>query len=253
MKIVVSMWIVLMMLSMGGMSYIGNEITTDNNAKIRADTTTPDDLKTDGVLMGCYSRCGQNKYGDIYCQIWLFKATDGLVYWIAQISVNSENGAVLDGGYSFLSPYNLINNAHTTSTLELDKPDNGEQSIECMTPMHKTSGGTAEKVTYTLGGSYCGGSASISWQVSYPVYCQSQTQRTSSVASWRFQDNQGEKGSNPTSATYTGGVAVFQNTGSTQDISIHDSMCSLTSSWWGICVYTHSYSQNSKVCMGYIS
>ena len=252
-KIILSIGVVLMMVSMIGMSAIGSEIATNHEVKVRSDTTTPDCLKTNGVLIGYYDHNYQKKYGDIYCQIWLYKGTNNLVYWISEISVNSENKAVLDGGYGWLSPYNLINNAHTTSTLELNNPDNGAQSIECMTPVHKTSGGTAETVTYTLGGSYDGGSGSISWNVCYPVYCQAQTQRTNSVASWRFQDNQGKNGANPTSATYSGAIAVFQDKGSTQTIHVQDSMCSLTSSWWGMCVYTHSYSENQQLCMGYIS
>ncbi len=156
-----SIGIMFIMISMVGMLAMGNEIQQTSTVKTRADAT-PDGLTTNAACIGHYERNGKNKYGDIYCQIWLYKAPDNIVFWIAEISVNSENGAVLNGGYSYLSFYDLIGNSHTTSTLKLNNPDNGNHNIRCTTPMYKTSGGTAETVTYTLSGTCANAAGSIS-------------------------------------------------------------------------------------------
>lgn len=250
-KILLSIGIAFLMMSMIGISSIAAETEQTNGSRVTP-AVTPDDLQTNDKCIGYTSHTVTDKYGSMYCQVWLYESPHSKrVFWVAELTVNSRNGAVLDGGYNWWSFYDLINNPHVTSTLKFQKVN---QNICCISPQNKETSGKAETVTFTIGANVDGGSGDVAWAVNYPEYAQSQTDYTNSVASWSFKDNQALNGGNPTSATYSGAAGTRDVIhGGSQSIDIHYTMCSLTSSYWGLNVDTHSYSKSKSLSMGYIS
>ena len=225
---------------------------TSTNGIVTPMVTTPDCLKTSDKCLGYSSFTDKEKFGDIYTQVWLYEGPNAKhVFWVVEVSVNSENGAVLDGGYNVWSVYDIVG-SHVTSTLTMKKADNGNQNIQCISPSNdKLSSKKAETVTFGIGASYDGASVGLSWQVSYPRFCQSQAHYTGNRVKWDFHDNQALSGSNPTSATYSGSAGVDAIHGG-QSIDIDDSMTSLYSHW----IYDtgHTYGCDiTPITMGYIS
>lgn len=121
-----------------------------------------------------------DKYGGMYCQVWLFDSIHSKrVFWIADLTINSVNGAILDGGYNWWLFYDLINNQHTTSILKFQ---NNNQNMCCISPQNTKISGKAETVTFTTGGR-----SDVAWAVNYPEFTQYLTDCTNSFAVWNFK------------------------------------------------------------------
>lgn len=175
--------IIFLIVSMIGISTITAETQHINALQVKSGMT-PADMDTNDKCIEYTSKTVNKRYGSIYCQVWLFESIHPKrAIQIADLTVNSRNGTVLDGGYNLWPFYDLINNTHITSTLKFQK---NNQGISCISPQNeKISVGKAEPMTFTIDRS--GG---IAWAVNYLEFVQLQADYTNSVASWKFKAHQ---------------------------------------------------------------